>query len=639
MDIQGELTVGGGSLNGITSAIDVSAGSLTIDGGGLIAGQFVTEASGTVHVTNGGTYQWNGSGSTQNVDLGNSSNDSFQFSTQFDGTISNFFSGDIISYSGTVNSVTIDNNTLTFNATNGQAYVIHLTGAIYDKTNLIINGNVVQTTVVKNSTQPPSISGTVANQAVNDNATIDPFAHVKITDLNVGQMETVTVTPSQTANGTLFDPNAATDGSTITNGVYKVTGTAAQVTADLDALVFHPTAHQVAPGNTVTTEFTIVVTNSPAGLAATDNTSSVIATAIAVPPTITGTVAKQAVNDNATIDPFAHVKITDLNFGQIETVTVTPTQTANGTLFDPNAANDGSTITNGVYKVTGTAAQVTADLDALVFHPTAHQVAPGNTVTTGFTIVVTDSPAGLAATDNTTSVIATAIAVPPTITGTVAKQAVTDHATIDPFAHVKITDLNFGQIETVTVTPTQTANGTLFDPNAATDGSTITNGIYKVTGTAAQVTADLDALIFHPTPYQVAPGNTVTTGFTIAVTDSAGMSATDNTTSVLATAIAPNFALLQQDATNFLLAQYATDPAVAEASVNGPLTKLLTDLGNFVTHPMTSTDASVPITLLNLTLPVSIILTDVYAQSPNLAADNATLVGIANTIGHGFQVV
>ena len=80
-------------------------------------------------------------------------------------------------------------------------------------------------------------------------------------------------------------------------------------------------------------------------------------------------------------------------------------------------------------------------------------------------------------------------------------------------------------------------------------------------------------------------------------------------------------------------------PAVAETTVNGALTKLLTDLGNFVTHPMTSTGADVPITLLNLTLPVSVILADVYAQSPNLAADNATLLGIANTLGHGFHVL
>ena len=66
---------------------------------------------------------------------------------------------------------------------------------------------------------------------------------------------------------------------------------------------------------------------------------------------------------------------------------------------------------------------------------------------------------------------------------------------------------------------------------------------------------------------------------------------------ISANVVGPNYALLQQDATNFLLAQYATDPAVAEATVNGPLTKLLKDLADNVTHPMTSTDASVPTSL------------------------------------------
>jgi hypothetical protein len=74
-----------------------------------------------------------------------------------------------------------------------------------------------------------------------------------------GQTETATITLSSTAHGALSDPRASTDGSTIINGVYSVTGTAAQVTTDLRALVFTATAHEVAPGQGVTTTFSISV--------------------------------------------------------------------------------------------------------------------------------------------------------------------------------------------------------------------------------------------------------------------------------------------------------------------------------------------------------------------------------------------
>jgi hypothetical protein len=118
----------------------------------------------------------------------------------------------------------------------------------------------------------PTIGGTVANQTATGTTPIDPFSGVVISDPNLGTLpETVTVTPSSTTNGTLSDPNAATDGSSISSGVYTVTGTAAQVQADLRALVFTPAATTV---DDTTTTFSVNVTNV-AGKAATDNTTSV----------------------------------------------------------------------------------------------------------------------------------------------------------------------------------------------------------------------------------------------------------------------------------------------------------------------------------------------------------------------------
>ena len=230
----------------------------------------------------------------------------------------------------------------------------------------------------------PSYHGTAANQAVTDATTIDPFSAVTITDGNSGQTETVTVTLSNAANGTLSNLG----GGNFSTGVYTVTGTAAQVTAALDRLVFIPTAHQVPPGQTVTTTFTIQDTDT-SGAIATDSTTSVVATAVAVPVTITGTEADQAATDRSTINPFANVTISDPNAGQTETVTLTLSATANGTLA--NLGGFTATATPGVYTDTNTAAQVTADLQGLVFTPTFYPGVVGETATTSFTIDDTDT--------------------------------------------------------------------------------------------------------------------------------------------------------------------------------------------------------------------------------------------------------
>jgi serralysin len=260
---------------------------------------------------------------------------------------------------------------------------------------------------------------------------------------------------------------------------------------------------------------------------------NIVSIALAAPPTITGTAAGQSTTDLATIAPFSKVTIADANAApQTETVTVTLSAAANGTLS--NLGGGSYNATTGVYTETGTAAVVTAALDGLVFTPTANQVAPGLSVTTGFTITDTDTDTALAtATDSTTTVVATDVAVPPTITGTVGGQLTSDRQTVAPFSKVAIADLNLGQTETLTVTLSAAANGALSDLVGGT--YTAATGVYTDTGTAAVVTAALDALVFTPTINQVTPGQTAATTFAIADTDTALATATDSTTTVVAT--------------------------------------------------------------------------------------------------------
>ena len=123
------------------------------------------------------------------------------------------------------------------------------------------------------------------------------------------------------------------------------------------------------------------------------------------------------------------------------------------------------------------------------------------------------------------------------ITGTQAnQQPTTDEENIAPFVGVAISDTDFTQTETVTVTVSNPANGALSDLDGGTyDPET---GAYTISGSAAAINAALGGLEFAPTPNLVAPGQTITTGFTITATDTAGGTATDGLTTVVATEVA-----------------------------------------------------------------------------------------------------
>ena len=75
-----------------------------------------------------------------------------------------------------------------------------------------------------------------------------------------------------------------------------------------------------------------------------------------------------------------------------------------------------------------------------MFTPTAHQVTPGSTVTTGFTIAFNDGHGGTPS-DSSTKVIVTAADDAPVIAGTVANRAIADYQAASPFAGVTVTDV------------------------------------------------------------------------------------------------------------------------------------------------------------------------------------------------------
>jgi hypothetical protein len=289
-------------------------------------------------------------------------------------------------------------------------------------------------------------------------------------------------------NGITGSYNSAT-------GVLTLSGSAtiAQYQSALDSITYSftpsPPAGDPTDGNTDNfraISWTVSDGSTSNGISA---SSSSTVHVLKQPPTITGTVAGQATTDEAARDPFSGVTIGDPNTGQTETVTITLSNSANGTLSNL----DGGTFNNGTYTITGTTLAVTGALDGLVFTPTAHQVVPGDTVTTTFTIVATDNY-GVSATNSTTTVNATAVNDPTTISGTLSNYGVANEGTSTPFAGLTVVDPDVGHTDTVTITLSNPLFGTLSN----LDGGVYNNGTYTLTGTPGVVTTAIEGLVLTP---------------------------------------------------------------------------------------------------------------------------------------------
>jgi hypothetical protein len=176
----------------------------------------------------------------------------------------------------------------------------------------------------------------------------------------------------------------------------------------------------------------------------------------------------------------------------------------------------------------------------------------------------------------------------PTISGTIANQAMSDKSTISPLTNVTVGDSSPNQTLTAKVSLSQASNGTLSNLDGGTFNAT--TGVYSVSGTLSSINTALRGLVFKPTPHQASPGETVTTGLILNVSDTAGMSVTDSTTTVIAAAgtVTPPVVVNNTDGTSYLYA-YSPSSTVAEtiASYSG-----LNNTGSIVADIVDNTDGT-----------------------------------------------
>ena len=109
----------------------------------------------------------------------------------------------------------------------------------------------------------PTISGAVAGQSIAVGQSDRPFSSVKITDPNTDTTDSLTI--ELTGDGGTLTDGAGFDGLTTSGpGVYVLSGTAAQITKELDALIFTPNASYATRTFTLTDTTSVGTTASNA---------------------------------------------------------------------------------------------------------------------------------------------------------------------------------------------------------------------------------------------------------------------------------------------------------------------------------------------------------------------------------------
>ena len=414
------------------------------------------------------------------------------------------------------------------------------TSALWDGAGSNTGSNPV--TVTGNNTI--SLSG-FSNSQISDITTTHPFSTLIINDSDVNDQDSASIS-FPTANGTL-----SLNGINLTpviNGTQAVysfaASSAASLQQSLQSLIFTPTAHQLNPGYTVTSNFALTVNGSDSSLDTVSNsTSQITVTASAVP--LVNTASYNANTGLLTLygSNILNAQNNSLVLGDLKLI-------AGSNSFTLNAATD--TIGNL------TANSFTVSLGSLDKNIVNSFFTANGTSVNGTSYILSASAGwdGSGSAANNASSIFVSGNNTLNVSGFSNLAKLSDLNTISPFSTVIINDSDTNNTVSANIS-FAAANGSLSGSNLST--GVITNGIisYSLSATSpSNLQQTLENLVFIPTPHQVAAGQTVTTSLNLIIngTNSALDVASNNSTVLAVTnTAAPSLSTASYNASTGLL--------------------------------------------------------------------------------------
>lgn len=399
------------------------------------------------------------------------------------------------------------------------------------------------------------IQGASNAVTVSDDATVNPFSALTITDHDFQEM-TISVT---ILNGVYRGDftNAITSGWTprqilgndITYTRYfsprDNVGSSAQ--AAFRALTFQPRSNAIAPGTTELTDFQVTVGDGVTAAFANRGTR-VSTISMNEAPAISGANAAVIVNDNATVQPLTSLTVTDPDAQELLVSVTILNGVHRGDFVD--AIESGWTVRYAVgndiiYRryfspAKNAGARAQAAIQSLVFRPRSNMLEPGTSEMTDFQVAVNDGTAP-AVFDRGTRVTTVSLNDASVIGAARANQNVVAGASVMPFMDLTVADPDTqDMLARVTIT-----DG--IDRGDFTTGSTVgwtrnvvgTNIIYSryfhpTVRIGATVQAAIRALTFQSRA-NIPAGQIESFVFTIDLRDGTGGIISNNETSVVVT--------------------------------------------------------------------------------------------------------
>ena len=390
---------------------------------------------------------------------------------------------------------------------------------------------------VRSVNDSPTANASLAVASISDAGPVSPF-RIVVNDVDLGDTFSVTITETGTVRGAL---SATT-----------LTGTAAQIAAAVQALVYTP--FQQSANVTATLDFSVTDVHPDT------TTGSAVVRPVSLPilfvndpPEFTGvTTALIRMTDDPgapLVFPFSSVSILDGDPNQSLTVTLLLGDPSQGSFTGP----DGTFASTNV--ITGTVAEITTKLRAVRYVPTPGRIPVNSSETVTITIRINDGTVTVS--NNQTQVEVTAVDGAPSLlynTNPVfplgSAPALIDPSTgPKPFALVIISDM--GQVE-VTVSLDTAAKGELSNLGGFVETPAGSRS-YRFTGTDAAAQTAIQAINYDINPNFLFPPNQPgRTDFTITASDSA-LNISTRTLPIL----------LKSDARGFLVTSLLDDETVA----------------------------------------------------------------------------